>query len=133
MKPLVLSALVGALVLATPAFAEDAHHPQAAAPAAKVKKPVPNKALAAESMNKMDQQMTTMHEMHEKMMAAQTPEERSALMADHMKAMQGGMSMMQGRMPSDPATRQQMMEKRMDMMESTMQMMMDRLPPAAAK
>lgn len=133
MKPLALSALVGALVLATPAFAEDAHHPEAVAPVAKTEKTVPGKALTMESMRKMDQQMATMHEMHEKMMAAKTPEERSALMTDHMKAMQGGMSMMQGRMPSDPATRQQMMEKRMDMMESTLQMMMDRLPPATAK
>jgi hypothetical protein len=35
-----------------------------------------------------------MQEMHEKMMAARTPAERQALMADHMKAMQDGMAMM---------------------------------------
>jgi hypothetical protein len=73
------------------------------------------------------------------MMNAKTPEERNALMADHMKTMQGGMSMMggmggegkdrmKGGMPSDMGTRQQMMEKRMDMMEAMMQMMMDRMP-----
>lgn len=138
MKNLVMTALAGALIFATPAFAEDAHHPEAAAKAAKT---APSKAAAKESMDKMDKQMIAMQEMHEKMMSAKTPEERSALMADHMKTMQDGMSMMggmgagkmKGRMPSDPAGRQQMMEKRMDMMESMMQMMMDRMPPPATK
>lgn len=41
-------------------------------------------------------QMKTMQAMHEKMMAAKSPEERQALMADHMKAMQDGMAMMKG-------------------------------------
>ena len=141
MKNLAMTALASALIFATPAFAEDAHHPEAAAKAAKN---APSKAVAKESMDKMDKQMMAMQEMHEKMMSAKTPEERSALMADHMKAMQGGMSMMggmgaegkgkmTGRMPSDPAGRQQMMEKRMDMMESMMQMMMDRMPAPATK
>ena len=40
--------------------------------------------------------MKAMQEMHAKMMAAKTPEERNALMADHMKAMRGGMAMMEG-------------------------------------
>ena len=88
----------------------------------------------------MDGQMKTMQEMHDKMVAAKTPEERNALMADHMKTMQDGMTMMNGMssggmagMQGDAATRNQMMEKRMEMMESTMQMMMDRLPAAPAK
>jgi uncharacterized protein YceK len=41
-----------------------------------------------------DHQMMKMREMHQKMMAPKTPEERQALMAEHMQAMQGGMSMM---------------------------------------
>lgn len=44
--------------------------------------------------NRMDQQMRMMQEMHQKMKSAKTPEERQALMAEHMKAMQGGMTMM---------------------------------------
>jgi hypothetical protein len=96
--------------------------------------------------------MKSMQEMHDKMMAAKTPEERSALMKDHMKTMQDGMAMMgQMRggmmgggamgmggggkgagngMPMDA----EMMKRRMDMMEMMMQMMMDRqgvTPPAA--
>ena len=79
----------------------------------------------------MDKQMKAMREMHEKMLAAKTPEERQALMTDHMKAMQDGMSVMgrMGGMAGKPGTstgdgmsQHEMMVKRMDMME----MMMDR-------
>ena len=84
-------------------------------------------------------QMKAMQAMHDKMMAAKTPEERNALMPEHMKLMQSGMGMM-GRMgpgamagkPGDMAARQGMMEQRMDMMQSMMQMMMDRTAPAPA-
>jgi hypothetical protein len=95
-------------------------------------------------MAAMDKQMKTMREMHEKMTNAKTPEDRNALMADHMKTMQDGMSMMMGGtgmggmqgqkpVPGNMNDRQQMMEKRMDMMQSMMQMMMDRMPAAPAK
>lgn len=153
-----------ALTLAGTAFAadttdHDAHHPEAAASAAKapaVKAAVAKAKTAASkvepAMSMMDTKIQAMHEMHEKMLAAKTPEERSALMGEHMKTMQdgmgtmadmgmmgamgamggkGGMGMgggMQGQMPLDMATRQQMMEKRMEMMGSMMQMMMDRMP-----
>jgi len=93
----------------------------------------------AEKMAAMDSQMKSMHEMHEKMMNAKTPEEKQALMAQHMKTMQDGMATMrmmdagkggmQARktMPGTIRQRQQMMEKRMEMMETMMQMMMDRM------
>jgi hypothetical protein len=42
----------------------------------------------------MDPRMKSMQEMHQKMVNATTPAERQTLMADHMKAMQGGMAMM---------------------------------------
>ena len=86
-------------------------------------------------------QMEAMQAMHDRMLAAKTPEERNALMAQQMKLMQSGMGMM-GRMgsdampgkPGDTAARQGMMEQRMDMMQSMMQMMMDRTaPPPATK
>jgi hypothetical protein len=83
--------------------------------------------------------MKAMQAMHDRMLAAKTPEERNALMAEQMRLMQGGMGMM-GRMgpgamagkPGDMAGRQGMMEQRMDMMQSMMQMMIDRTAPAAA-
>ena len=111
------------------------------------------------SMAAMDPRMKTMQEMHQKMMDAKTPADRQALMADHMKAMQGGMAMMKGMsgaggmgamgamgssggaspmtgmgdgkgMPADMAKRQQMMADHMAMMQMMMAMMADRMPPA---
>lgn len=108
-------------------------------------------------MAMMDAHMAKMREMHEKMTrAAGTPQERQALMAEHMKLMHEGMAMMGGMgpggiggmgmggmrgmapagaasAPMDMATRHQMMEKRMEMMQSMMQMMMDRMGPPAAR
>ncbi len=43
----------------------------------------------------VQKQMQAMKAMHEKMMNAKTPEERSALMAEHMQTMRDGMGMMQ--------------------------------------
>ena len=113
------------------------------------------------NMGKMDAQMKKMREMHEKMMAAKTPEDRNKLMAEHMKTMQDGMQMMEGMggagmsgmsgmsgmdgmkgmgdmkgmsgMSGDMGANNQMMEKHMAMMESMMQMMMDRMPAAPAR
>ena len=100
------------------------------------------------------EQMKAMQAMHEKMLAAKTPEERNALMASQMALMQKGMNMMGGAggmgamggsghmggatatgqpaKPSDMAARQGMMEQHMEMMQSMMQMMMDRMPPVPA-
>ena len=88
-------------------------------------------------MAKMDAQMRTMQAMHDKMMAAKTPDERSKLMAEHMKTMQDGMKMMDGMsgsgmgdmkgmqgMTGDMAARHEMMEKRMEMMQTMMKMQM---------
>ncbi len=99
-----------------------------------------------EQMTRMDAHMKTMQGMHEKMMNAKTPQERSKLMAEHMKAMQDGMAMMDGMsgagmggmkgmagMTGDMGARQQMMEKRMEMMQAMMKMMMDRMPAAPAQ
>jgi len=114
------------------------HHPAGAAATA----PVPAGAA-------MQDRMKAMREMHDKMMNAKTPEERQALMADHMKAMQNGMQTMKSMgggmgdmetmsgmdaksMPADMAQRQRMMEGRMDMMQLMMDMMMQRVPASGA-
>lgn len=156
MKTLISSVLVSVcVVLVSAVWAADqnqadhtAHHPDAGVAASSAPQAVSDNA-AKDTMAKMDAQMKTMREMHEKMMNAKTPEERDALMAEHMKCMKDGMSMMgnmggmgmmgggQGKMQTnmmaDMATRHQMMEKRMEMMETTMQMMMDRLPSPPTK
>ena len=108
-----------------------------------------NSMASSDQMGKMEAQMKIMQGMHEKMMNAKTPEERSKLMAEHMKAMQDGMAMMGGMssagmgdmkgmqgapgMSGDMGARQQMMEKRMEMMQTMMKMMMDRMPAVPAK
>ena len=142
-----------ALGAAAQSAAEHAqHHPAGAAAVA-----TPPNAMGpgqTANMAGMEQHMQAMRAMHDRMAAASTPEERQALMAEHMKLMQDGMSMMKqmgagmqamggqagmgptggmaaGKgMPAGLAERHQLMEKRMEMMESMLQMMLDRLPPA---
>jgi hypothetical protein len=129
---LILSLLGSALLLvgcATELREQDhaAHHPAGAAAAD------PGTPTAGQ----MDSMMKSMQEMHDRMKAAKTPEERARLMQEHMKLMQDGMGMMSrmrggsspgggmgmgGGMSMGPA----MMGKRMEMMEMMMQMMMDR-------
>ena len=70
--------------------------------------------------------MKSMQEMHARMMAAKTAEERQALMADHMKVMQDGMAMMGQMNGRKGGTSPESMSKRLDMMEMMMQMMVDR-------
>jgi hypothetical protein len=105
---------------------------------------MPMGAAPANSMAAMDAQMKTMQEMHTKMANAKTPEERQALMADHMKSMQGGMGMMKGMsgmgamggqsgMPADMANHQKMMGQHMAMMQMMMDMMQQRMPASPAK
>jgi hypothetical protein len=118
-----------------------AHHPATAA------------SQPSAAMGRFNDQMTTMQAMHEKMLAAKTPEERAALMHDHTKAMQDGMTMMgqteggmgtvggncamnTGKTPRGcgdrplkrggmPAAHDEM-NRRMDMMQMMMQLMVDR-------
>ena len=128
------------------------HHPVEVAQKAPKAGASQSRSMAKESMAAMDSKIKFMREMHEKMMATKTPEERMALMDEHMKAMQEGMAMMdakgsmggmgammgmgsdakKGGMPMDMASRQEMLEKRMEMMGTMMQMMMDRLPAPTA-
>lgn len=136
---LALAALGSSLALAgcaTGPKPEDhaAHHPPGAAAA----------APAAPTAGQMDSMMKSMQEMHDKMMAAKTPEERARLMQEHMKLMQDSMAMMGqmrggkggmgmcGGMQMGP----EVMGKRMDMMEMMMmKMMVDReaMKPPAVK
>ena len=145
----ILSLAIAATALGSSSWAADAvqhpgHHPEAAAAAARAK-PVLGKSTT--DMARMEMQTKAMHQMHDKMMAAKTPDERNALMAEHMKTMEQGMTMMNATpgdsaggmggkgamMMGDMAAHQQKMEKQMEMMTAMMQMMMDRLPAAPAK
>ena len=134
---IVVTAASGLAGCAQTRYGHMAHHPGAAASATGQAMPM---ADPGSPMARMDDHMTAMRAMHDRMSRARTPEERNALMAEHQKLMQEGMGMMGGMMgpgpgpmAGDPAARQQWMEKRMEMMQSMMQMMMDRLPPPPAK
>ena len=118
------------------------HHPEA--PAAVAPAPDTGAKVPPQAMQK---QMQAMKAMHEKMMNAKTPQERSALMAEHIQTMRDGMGMMQKMgqpggmgemsgmgapkgekaMACDMHESHRMMGMRMEMMESMMQMMMDRM------
>ena len=112
------------------------HHLEGSAGAAAPKAPATKPGA---EMRRMDAQTDAMKAMHEKMMAARTPEERSALMEEHMKTMGAGMSMMKD-MPMgmsamkgarSMAEHHALMERRMAMMGAAMEMMSDRLPQPA--
>lgn len=129
------------------------HHPAEAAKKASKAPATKANPMVTESMAAMDSKMKIMREMHEKMMAAKTPEERQALMSEHMKVMKDGMNMMgsmakmgdmkgmggmasganTGGMAMDMMGHHELTEKRMDMMTSMMQMMVDRLPDDSTK
>ena len=97
-------------------------------------------------MPAMEPRMMAMQDMQQKMTKAKTPAERQVLMADHMKAMQGGMAMMkemqgmhgvggmgEGKgMSADMVQRHQMMTAHMATMQMMMDMMMQRMPAAPA-
>ena len=150
---------LSAPVVAADADPHQAHHPTGttSAPAAKGMS-----GKARTDVGPTDTQLKVMQAMHDKMMAARTPEERNALMAEHMKATQEGMGMMKGmgdvganransanganganggmgamagpkRPPTSMSERQTTMEQRMDMMQTMMEMMVDRLPQTPAK
>ena len=117
----------------------DAHHPAASASTSKVMT-----GKASSDMSAMNTQIKAMGEMHDKMMATKTPEERNALMAEQMQTMHKSMAMMTGMsagttgdakgvQKTEMTTHHQTMEKRMEMMQSMMQMMMDRLPALSGK
>lgn len=144
---------VAAITMTAPAWAandeqHDSHHPASAA-SEQITQTSPSTPGIGKGMGEMApmqggaDQMKAMQQMHDQMMAAKTPEERNALMAEHMQLMQGGMNMMGGMgggmgagaangKPADMAARQDMLEQRMDMMQSMMQMMMDRMPSTPA-
>ena len=144
-----IAALTTATLATSPGSANDgqhdSHHP-AATGAVQIAQAAPgNPAMGMGGMTTAPgyaDQMKAMQQMHEKMLAAKTPAERNALMAEQMKLMQNGMNMMGGMggmgagtapgKPADMAARQGMLEQRMDMMQSMMQMMMDHMQAVPA-
>ena len=140
-RPLTLALALVVVGVPTWAAQDDQHkdHHPAGSASATASKSMSGKTTP--EMARMANQTKAMRAMHDKMMAAKTPEERTALMAEHMKTMQDGMGMMKGMggmagtksPPTDMTQRHAMMEQRMDMMQTMMEMMVDRLPQTPAK
>ena len=138
MNKLAITVIAASLAFATPAFAEEAHHPEKAQGAA---------AAPAVPVKKMQDNVKKMHAQLERIGKAKNDAERQKLMAEHMQTMQENMmaakgmmgdgmmgcSMMKdgmGMMPpgqsadaAPTAQRMQQMEKRMDMMQTMMEQM----------
>ena len=168
MKALLSLALAVALATAgnaslagEPEVAHQGHHPPTAPtdPKAPVTS-VPAAETAAAPVThadagKVEAQLARMGDMHDRLAKARTPDERHALMAEHMAVMREGMAMMRDmsagsmtgegmndgmRMGDDSSAagmhdhmgpemraHHEAMQRRMRMMEAMMQMMMDRL------
>lgn len=131
-----IAALSGAVIAAaTWATAADQH--DTTTQLAQAQPGTPGMRAGAMTPGYVDQ-MKAMQQMHDKMVAARTPEARNALMAEHTKLMHSGMKMISDMddmgagaatgNPADMAARQDMMEQRMDMVQSMMQMTIDRMP-----
>ena len=93
--PTLAALLISGCALAqTPKAEEDhsAHHPPGGSPAAEA--PATGAGRPAPSPDTMARQLKGMQDMHQHMQAAKTPAERAALMDEHMKLMQSGMTMM---------------------------------------
>ncbi|MGV8893197.1 MAG: hypothetical protein ACOH2K_09720 [Burkholderiaceae bacterium] len=141
-KMLAIGTSVLFTLFASTAGAVEAHHPADAKPVvsttSKSAMPAARQAdQAGMPIQQMDQMMQRMQNMHDKMMAAKTPEERQELMGEHRNLMQDGMAMMKnmggkggammnGKGAAGMMTGTDTMEKRMDMMQMMMEMMMDR-------
>ena len=102
-------------------------------------------------MSQMDDRMTKMHALHEKMTSATTPGERQKVMDEQRQEMQGCMAMMAPMMqggvmmggagtgmmaqkgkPADIDAQMQMMQKRSGVMQMMMQAMVDQQGMMAA-
>jgi predicted lipoprotein len=85
---------------------------------------MPGHAMMGPGGGNFDMHMRQMQEMHTRMMAAKTPEERQALRAEHHKAMRGGMAAMHEHMGAmGSQCTPEMMERHRNMMHMMMQMM----------
>ena len=91
-----LTALAAALMLATPAFANDAHHPGKTAEAAQAQ---PAASNTRQTVQKMQGNVKKMRTQLDRMAAAKTDEQRQKAMAEHMQTMHENMMMARSLQP----------------------------------
>ena len=139
-KAIFYAALVSLTLSTTPAFADDAHHPEQdkkTAPAKSDKPAGATKKQTDKEINPMQVNMKKMQAQMEKIHKATDPKDRQKLMQEHMQSMQDGMKMMHGMggemmqncdMADGKGMKSHMMggdmmEKRMEMMQMMMEQM----------
>ncbi len=153
-----LTAIAASLLLALPAYAEDAHHPDQktdAVPAAQTPAtPTAKTPAAAQPLQQMQTNVKKMDAQLKRIAKEKNDTERNRLLGEHMQTMRenmmlaggmasgcpmmgsgmmgSGMGMMMGQ--GDMTERMQQMEKRMDMMQMMMEQRDKSSPmPAPAK
>ena len=150
-----LTAIAASLILALPAYADDAHHPDQNPAAAAATQPAVTDQDAA--LKQMQKNVTRMRSQLDRIGKAKTAAEKQKLMAEHMDTMQQSMKLGRGMMDGDMACpmmrgggmgmmehgggmgaghdhdpmmeRMQQMEKRMDMMQMMMEQKMPKPQP----
>ncbi|MEO8118589.1 MAG: hypothetical protein ABI606_04610 [Rhodoferax sp.] len=90
-----MTTLAAMLAFGTPAFAEDAHHPETA-PGAKSVPAKPAVKNPTQAVQKMQDNVKKMQPQLDRIAKAKTDEERQKAMAEHMKTMQENMMMARG-------------------------------------
>jgi hypothetical protein len=103
---LIVFTLTSTIVWSDDEYNHKAHHPEAVS--------TTHNLTTKDTMMKMDSQLKSMREMHEKIMKTKTPEERKALMAEHLKIMQSGLSMMDAMSQEDDMPMMNCMSKHAD-------------------
>lgn len=120
-----MSLLLCALIL--PACAQ----PPQAAPSPRPDTPGAAQPSAQEQLATADGHMKAMQAIHQRLMAARTPQERRALMAEHSRAMRSAMTAMEGMqhgpMRRGPGMAGPHVHEQLAMMQVMMRMMMDRI------
>lgn len=125
-KTLTALALTGAL-LAAPAFAEDAHHPEQLA---QTEQSAPSGQGMGQGMGMGMMDMSKMQEMMEQMHKTTNPQERQTIRSEHRQAMRSQMGMMNQRMQQsqcpmakDAPMQQQCLGEMHQNMQNMLQMM----------
>jgi hypothetical protein len=93
MNKIAMVTLAVTLAFATPAFADDAHHPENAA-AVRTAPAKPENDISAQTLKRLQENVRQMPSQIDRIANAKTDEERQKAMLEHMQSMQQNMAMM---------------------------------------
>jgi hypothetical protein len=93
MNKIAMATLAVTLAFATPAFADDAHHPENAAAVSSAPAKSENN-ISAQTLKRLQENVRQMPSQIDRIANAKTDEERQKAMLEHMQSMQQNMAMM---------------------------------------